>query len=155
MKKIAMVIASSDIAITLLNDGLTVYSVLKLPLHIHNKPNTMCNTKKKIATISQKSSDECTINHRYSLEALRRTIRNSKTMTDNCSVGLFYYYLMIMVHIWSSTTLLETYLKQRFWLESLKEKSFCYHVYFYNTTRINNTFQKVSISHTIGVPHDK
>lgn len=46
-QKIALAIASSGIAATLLDGGQTAHSALKLPLDIHNKPNAMCNIKKK------------------------------------------------------------------------------------------------------------
>jgi len=42
-----LAIASSGIAATLLDGGRTAHSALKLPLDIHNKPNAMCNIKKK------------------------------------------------------------------------------------------------------------
>lgn len=80
-QKIALAIASSGIAATLIDGGRTAHSAFKLPLDIHNKPLAMCNIKKKcgIATVLQRSSiiiwDECTMAHKHSLEALHRTMQ--------------------------------------------------------------------------------
>ena len=66
-QKIALAIASSGIAATLLDGGRTAHSAFKLPLDVHNKPNAMCNIKKRsgMAAVLQESSiiiwDECTI----------------------------------------------------------------------------------------------
>lgn len=76
------VVASSGIAATLLDGGRTAHSVFKLPLDVHNKPDAMCNIKKNsgIAAVLPKSSiiiwDECTMAHKYSLEALNRTMQD-------------------------------------------------------------------------------
>lgn len=43
---IALAIASSGIAATLLDGGRTAHSALKLPLNIHTNPDAMCNIKK-------------------------------------------------------------------------------------------------------------
>ena len=44
-QKIALAVASSGIAATLLDGGQTAHSAFKLPLDIHNNPNAMCNIK--------------------------------------------------------------------------------------------------------------
>ncbi|XP_044591741.1 ATP-dependent DNA helicase pif1-like [Cotesia glomerata] len=75
-------VASSGIAATLLDGGRTAHSTFKLPLDIHHKPDAMCNIKKNsgIAAVLRKSSiiiwNECTMAHKYSLEALHRTMQN-------------------------------------------------------------------------------
>jgi hypothetical protein len=81
-QKIALAVASSGIAATLLDGGRTAHSPFKLPLDVHNKPDAMCNIKKNsgIAAVLRKSSiiiwDECTMAHKYSLEALNRTMQD-------------------------------------------------------------------------------
>ncbi|CAB3250348.1 unnamed protein product [Arctia plantaginis] len=81
-QKIALAVASSGIAATLLDGGRTAHSTFKLPLDVHNKPDAMCNIKKNsgIAAVLRKSSiiiwDECTMAHKYSLEALNRTMQD-------------------------------------------------------------------------------
>lgn len=81
-QKIALAVASSGIAATLLDGGRTAHSTFKLPLDIHHKPDAMCNIKKNsgIAAVLRKSSiiiwDECTMAHKYSLEALHRTMQD-------------------------------------------------------------------------------
>ncbi|GFW18532.1 ATP-dependent DNA helicase [Trichonephila clavipes] len=72
----------TGIAATLLDGGRTAHSTFKLPLDVHNKPDAMCNIKKNsgIAAVLRKSSiiiwDECTMAHKYSLEALNRTMQD-------------------------------------------------------------------------------
>ncbi|XP_039483119.1 uncharacterized protein LOC120446291 isoform X2 [Drosophila santomea] len=84
-QKIALAVASSGIAATLLDGGRTAHSTFKLPLDVHNKPDAMCNIKKNsgIAAVLRKSSiiiwDECTMAHKYSLEALNRTMQDSNS----------------------------------------------------------------------------
>ncbi|XP_037902457.1 uncharacterized protein LOC119646155 [Hermetia illucens] len=81
-QKIALAVASSGIAATLLDGGRTAHSTFKLPLDVHNKPDAMCKIKKNsgIAAVLRKSSiiiwDECTMAHKYSLEALNRTMQD-------------------------------------------------------------------------------
>lgn len=81
-QKIALAVASSGIAATLLDGGRTAHSTFKLPLDVHNKPDAMCNIKKNsgIAAVLRKSSiiiwDECTTENKYSLEALNRTMQD-------------------------------------------------------------------------------
>ncbi|CAB3244804.1 unnamed protein product [Arctia plantaginis] len=81
-QKIALAVASSGIAATLLDGGRTAHSTFKLPLDVHNKPDAICNIKKNsgIAAVLRKSSiiiwDECTMAHKYSLEALNRTMQD-------------------------------------------------------------------------------
>lgn len=44
---IALAVASSGIAATLLDGGRTAHSAFKLPLNIQNNPDAVCNIKKK------------------------------------------------------------------------------------------------------------
>ena len=80
---IALAIASSGIAATLLDDGRTAHSALKLPLNIHTNPEAMCNIKKHsgMAEVLRNCKiiiwDECTMAHKHhSLEALDRSLKD-------------------------------------------------------------------------------
>ena len=65
--KIALVVASSGIAATLLNGGRTAHSTFKLPLNLVHYDTPICNIKKVsgIATVFEKCHlivwDECTM----------------------------------------------------------------------------------------------
>lgn len=86
---IALAVASSGIAATLLEGGKTAHAALKLPLNIIATDNPICN----IAKGSNKSIllkeakiiiwDECTMAHKKSLEALDRTL---KDLTGNSQI---------------------------------------------------------------------
>ncbi|XP_036340418.1 ATP-dependent DNA helicase pif1-like [Rhagoletis pomonella] len=79
---IAVAVASSGIASTLLDGGRTAYSALKLPLNLHQTETPTCNISKNSGmAIVLKSCkiiiwDECTMAHKKSLEALDRTLRD-------------------------------------------------------------------------------
>lgn len=81
---IALAVASSGIAATLLDGGRTAHSAFKLPLNIQNNPDAVCNIKKQtsMAKVLKKSKiiiwDECTMAHKHSLEALNRTLKDIK-----------------------------------------------------------------------------
>ncbi|XP_050065740.1 uncharacterized protein LOC126554747 [Aphis gossypii] len=81
---IALAVASSGIAATLLDGGKTAHSVFKLPLNIQNNPDAVCNIKKQssMATVLKRCKiiiwDECTMAHKHSLEALNRTLKDIK-----------------------------------------------------------------------------
>ncbi|XP_044597463.1 ATP-dependent DNA helicase pif1-like [Cotesia glomerata] len=81
---IALAVASSGIAATLLDGGRTAHSVFKLPLNIQNNPDAVCNIKKQssMATVLKRCKiiiwDECTMAHKHSLEALNRTLKDIK-----------------------------------------------------------------------------
>ncbi|GBP90314.1 hypothetical protein EVAR_37374_1 [Eumeta japonica] len=85
---IALAVASSGIAATLLDGGRTAHSVFKLPLNIQNNPDAVCNIKKQssMATVLKRCKliiwDECTMAHKHSLEALNRTLKDIKTVTN-------------------------------------------------------------------------
>ncbi|GFV12327.1 ATP-dependent DNA helicase [Trichonephila clavipes] len=79
---IALAIASSGIAATLLDDGRTTHSALKLPLNLQNTEAPTCNISKNsgMGKILQTCQiiiwDECTMSHKKALEALDRTLRD-------------------------------------------------------------------------------
>ena len=79
---IALAIASSGIAATLLDGGRTGHSALKLPLNMQFVENPTCNIAKGsgMAKVLQTCKlivwDECTMAHKKSLEALDRTLQD-------------------------------------------------------------------------------
>jgi hypothetical protein len=80
--KIAIAVASSGIAATLLHGGRTAHSTLKLPLNLSHCETPLCNIVKGTgeAQILQQCQlivwDECTMSHRQALEALDRTLQD-------------------------------------------------------------------------------
>ncbi|XP_022233427.2 ATP-dependent DNA helicase pif1-like [Drosophila obscura] len=74
--RIALALASSGIAATLLDGGRTAQSALKLPLNMKADDNPTCNISKRsaMARVLQQCSlivwDECTMANKKSLEAL-------------------------------------------------------------------------------------
>ncbi|GFV46634.1 ATP-dependent DNA helicase [Trichonephila clavipes] len=79
---IALTIASSGIAATLLDGGRTAHSALKLPLNMQVIETPTCNISKFSGIGKVLSScqliiwDECTMAHKKSLEALNRTLQD-------------------------------------------------------------------------------
>ncbi|XP_067625429.1 uncharacterized protein [Eurosta solidaginis] len=80
-RKIALALASLGIAATLLDDGRTVHSALKLPLYVQQViEHPTCNISRNSAMrkVLQQAAiillDECTMMHKKSLEALHRKI---------------------------------------------------------------------------------
>jgi len=79
---IALAVALSGIASTLLDGGRTAHSALKLPLNVNHTKTPTCNIGKNsgMAVVLKKSSlivwDECTMAHKKSLEALDRTLKD-------------------------------------------------------------------------------
>ncbi|XP_075158174.1 uncharacterized protein LOC142231451 [Haematobia irritans] len=82
---IALAIASSGIAATLLDGGRTAHSALKLPLNIQFKETHTCNIRKdsSMGKVLQTCKiivwDECTMAHKNSLEALDRTFKDFRS----------------------------------------------------------------------------
>jgi ATP-dependent DNA helicase PIF1 len=80
--KIAIAVASSGIAATLLQGGRTAHSTLKLPLNLTQCEAPLCNISKGTgeAKVLQECAlivwDECTMSHRQALEALDRTLQD-------------------------------------------------------------------------------
>ncbi|GFW53690.1 ATP-dependent DNA helicase [Trichonephila clavipes] len=79
---IALAIASSGIAATLLDGSRTTHSALKLPLNFQNTEAPTCNISKnsEMGKVLQTCQiiiwDECTMSHKKALEALDRTLRD-------------------------------------------------------------------------------
>ncbi|CAG4974232.1 unnamed protein product [Colias eurytheme] len=86
---VALAMASSGIAATLLEGGRTAHSALKLPLNMQITETPICNIAKNsaMAKILQVCKlivwDECTMAHKRSLEALDRTL---KDLRDNQNI---------------------------------------------------------------------
>ncbi|BHF83009.1 hypothetical protein SprV_0802615000 [Sparganum proliferum] len=84
---IAVALASSGIAATLLPGGRTAHSALKLPLNVHFVETPMCNISKAsgMGKVLQKCKltvwDECTMAHKKALEALDRTLQDLRGST--------------------------------------------------------------------------
>jgi hypothetical protein len=89
-REIALAIASSGIAATLLEGGKTAHSALKLPLDIARTETPVCNITRNSGRGEVLKAcklivwDECSMAHKRSLEALDRTLQdirgNNRTM---------------------------------------------------------------------------
>jgi ATP-dependent DNA helicase PIF1 len=92
-RKIAIPVASSGIAATLLTGGRTAHSAFKLPLDLHRSEFPVCNISKgtALAQVLQRCKlivwDECTMAHKGSFEALDRTLQDLRG-NDNCMGGV-------------------------------------------------------------------
>lgn len=84
-KGIAVAVASSGIAATLLDGGRTAHSVLKLPLNLHHEEIPVCNITKNSdrGRMLQQCKllvwDECTMSHKKAIEALNRTLKDIRS----------------------------------------------------------------------------
>jgi ATP-dependent DNA helicase PIF1 len=80
--KIALAVASSGIASTLLDGGRTAHSAFKLPLNLVHSESPLCNITRGTGTakVLQECTlivwDECTMSHKSALEALDRTLQD-------------------------------------------------------------------------------
>ncbi|XP_067943301.1 uncharacterized protein [Watersipora subatra] len=80
--KIALAVASSGIAATLLPGGRTAHSALKLLLNLARTENPVCNIKKNSGTAQLLQRcvlivwDECTMLHKLAFEALNLTLKD-------------------------------------------------------------------------------
>ncbi|XP_067950263.1 ATP-dependent DNA helicase PIF2-like [Watersipora subatra] len=80
--KIALAVASSGIAATLLPGGRIAHSALKLPLNLARTENPVCNIKKNSGTAQLLQRcvlivwDECTMSHKLAFEALNLTLKD-------------------------------------------------------------------------------
>lgn len=80
--EIALAVASSGIASTLLDGGRTAHSALKLPINFNLATDPFCNIGKTsgMATVLKTCKliiwDECTMAHKKGLEAVDRTLRD-------------------------------------------------------------------------------
>ncbi|XP_039602247.1 uncharacterized protein LOC120524463 [Polypterus senegalus] len=93
--KVAIAVASSGIAATLLEGGKTAHSAFKLPLNLTYNEAPVCNVKKGtlLAQVLQDCViiiwDECTMSHKAAIEALNRTlqdIRNNENVMGGVTV---------------------------------------------------------------------
>uniref|UniRef100_A0A0L8GPG7 ATP-dependent DNA helicase n=1 Tax=Octopus bimaculoides TaxID=37653 RepID=A0A0L8GPG7_OCTBM len=84
---IALTVASSGIAVTLLPGGRTAHSTFNLPLHLAKTDTPICNISNSSdqAEVFRRCNlivwDECTMAHRGALEALHRSLRDIKDST--------------------------------------------------------------------------
>ncbi|XP_060868624.1 uncharacterized protein LOC132943611 [Metopolophium dirhodum] len=80
--KVALAVASSGIAATLLSGGRTAHSTFKLPLNVLFDTEYVCPIRKNgpLGKILQETSfvewDECTMSHRSHIEAIDRTLKD-------------------------------------------------------------------------------
>ncbi|XP_046965797.1 uncharacterized protein LOC124534146 [Vanessa cardui] len=87
-KGVAVAVASSGIAATLLSGGRTAHSVLKLPLNLAHEEMPVCNISKSSerGRMLQQCKllvwDECTMSHKRAIEALDRSMRDIKGSQD-------------------------------------------------------------------------
>lgn len=83
--KIALAVASSGIAATLLSDGKTAHSTFKLPLTISLEQQCVCAIRKNgpfgklLQDVSLIIWDECTMIHRAHIEAVNRTLQDIRS----------------------------------------------------------------------------
>ncbi|XP_053598600.1 uncharacterized protein LOC128668828 [Microplitis demolitor] len=96
-KSIAIAVASSGIAATLIDGGKKSHSTFKLPLEMNHSDNILCNISKQsyMAHVIREAKlivwDECTMAHKNVIEALNRTlkdIRNSDRIMGGITVVL-------------------------------------------------------------------
>ncbi|GBM12146.1 hypothetical protein AVEN_39482-1 [Araneus ventricosus] len=94
-EKIAITVASSGIAATLLDGVRTEHSVLKLPQNLAHEETPVCNFTKnsELCRMLQHCKllvwDECTMSHKRAVEALNRTmkdINNNQSVTGGMVV---------------------------------------------------------------------
>ncbi|XP_060873906.1 ATP-dependent DNA helicase pif1-like [Metopolophium dirhodum] len=87
--KIAIAVASSGIAATLLNDGKTAHSTFKLLLSVNLEQQSTCSIRKNgpLGKLLQDASlimwDEYTMSHRAHIEAVDRTL---KDLRNSCAL---------------------------------------------------------------------
>jgi hypothetical protein len=80
--KVALAVASSGIAATLLSGGRTAHSTFKLPLNVLFDTEYVCPIRKNgpLGKILRETSfvvwDECTMSHRSHIEAIDRTLKD-------------------------------------------------------------------------------
>ncbi|CAB3233342.1 unnamed protein product [Arctia plantaginis] len=83
--KLALAVASSGIAATLLAGGRTAHSTFKLPLTVSLQKDSVCSIRKNgpLGKVLQDVTliiwDECTMIHRAHVEALDRTLRDIRS----------------------------------------------------------------------------
>ncbi|GFY20158.1 ATP-dependent DNA helicase [Trichonephila clavipes] len=81
-RNVALAVASSGIAATLLSGGRVAHSVFKLPLNLASEETPTCNISKNSAhgALLQKCKlivwDECTMSHKRAIAALDRCLQD-------------------------------------------------------------------------------
>ncbi|GFT78627.1 ATP-dependent DNA helicase [Trichonephila clavipes] len=81
-RNVALAVASSGIAATLLSGGRTTHSVFKLPLNLASEETPTCNISKNSArgALLQQCKlivwDECTMSHKRAIEAFDRCLQD-------------------------------------------------------------------------------
>lgn len=92
---IALAVASSGIAATLLEGGRTAHATFKLPLNVRDNSTNVCHISKQSNTskLLQKCAlivwDEATMSHKLLIEALDKTmrdLRNTNTPMGGCTI---------------------------------------------------------------------
>lgn len=75
-EKIAIAVASSGIAATLLRGGKTAHSTFKLPLSVNLEQQSTCSLGKLLQDTSLVMWDEYTMSHRAHIEAVYRNLKD-------------------------------------------------------------------------------
>ncbi|XP_013786861.1 uncharacterized protein LOC106470836 [Limulus polyphemus] len=79
---IALTVASSSIAATLLEGGRTAHSAFKLPQSVNHADKAVCSIKRGTDTVKVLQEcnviiwDECTMSHKHAFEGLNKTLQN-------------------------------------------------------------------------------
>ncbi|XP_043474367.1 ATP-dependent DNA helicase pif1-like [Leptopilina heterotoma] len=87
--KIAIAVASSGIAATLLPGGRTAHSMFKIPINIEQMETPVCSVSRNspVAEVLKECAlivwDECTMAHKKSIEALDRTLKDIRCNTSD------------------------------------------------------------------------
>ncbi|XP_078523156.1 uncharacterized protein LOC144792149 [Lissotriton helveticus] len=83
---LALAVASSGIAATLLTGGKTAHSTFKLPLNVSVEKESTCSVRKNgpLGTLLQRVSlivwDECTMTHRAHIDTVNRTLQDIRNV---------------------------------------------------------------------------
>ena len=84
-RNVAIAVASSGIAATLIDGGKTAHSAFRLPLNLNYSETPLCNISKQsdMAEVLRKAKiivwDECTMAHKKCIEALDRTLQDIRS----------------------------------------------------------------------------
>ncbi|GFX12678.1 ATP-dependent DNA helicase [Trichonephila clavipes] len=104
-RNVALAVASSRIAATLLSGGWTAHSVFKLPLNLASEETPTCNISKNSArgALLQQCKlivlEECTMSHKRAIEALYRClqdIQNNRKLMGGVVMFLAGYFRQIL-----------------------------------------------------------
>lgn len=95
--KLAIAVASSGIAATLLSGGKTAHSTFKLPLNVPFQQDSVCSIRKNgpLGKMFKEASlimwDECTMCHRSHIEAVDRSLRDIRN-SDRAMGGITFVF---------------------------------------------------------------